>query len=87
VPLQVHSAVSKALQDSGGSLQAVAHMLARMGFAVRLHTSKGGNLDRLRHTYLTAARNTSSGQSAQHINGPQCWWKRAQLHTARPALI
>ncbi|EFN59388.1 hypothetical protein CHLNCDRAFT_137872 [Chlorella variabilis] len=66
----VCSAVVMAAQASSSSLEATAQMLARLGYTVRLHTSAGGSIYQLKHTYITAARNTASGEPAEWIIDP-----------------
>ena len=65
-----------AAQASSSSLEATAQMLARLGYTVRLHTSAGGSIYQLKHTYITAARNTASGERTSHTPcHDHCTWQ------------
>jgi hypothetical protein len=57
--MQVYSAAQLATQASDGSLEVAARMLARLGFSVRLSSSAGGSLRSLKHSFITATRNTT----------------------------
>ncbi|KAI3433626.1 hypothetical protein D9Q98_003435 [Chlorella vulgaris] len=67
----VHSAAVMALHAGGDSLEAVAQALARLGFSVKLASSAGGSLHTLKHTFITATRNTTvHGEPAEWIIDP-----------------
>ncbi|EFN59389.1 expressed protein [Chlorella variabilis] len=67
----LYSAVMMATQAGGGSLDATAQVLARLGYTVKLSSSAGGTLRSLKHTFLTATRNTFiNGEPAEWIIDP-----------------
>lgn len=63
----IRSAAQQAVQASGGDLQGTAAVLERLGWTVKVCSSRGGSLSQLRHTYLIATRHT-------HLQGEPAEW-------------
>lgn len=61
-----------ALHAGGDSLEAVAQALARLGFSVKLASSAGGSLHTLKHTFITATRNTTVHGAHGSLRNRRC---------------